>query len=118
MKIQQQIFFYEKKNDALVEITSPKDANIYTSEYKLYLPDKKLLQQKLKEWFEETEEDLQKYDVIVFAISGYEGKQYEDAAGNKKYLSSESVKLYYYNNKANSVFETELGDCETHQESG
>ena len=31
----------------------PKDANIYASEYKLYLPDKKLLQQKLKEWLAE-----------------------------------------------------------------
>ena len=58
-----------------------------------------------KKW---SEEDLQKYDLIVFAISGYEGKQYENASGNKKYLSSESVKLYYYNNKANSVFGTEL----------
>ena len=37
----------KEKNDALVEITLPKDANIYASEYKLYLPDKKLLQQKL-----------------------------------------------------------------------
>ncbi|MGN0161011.1 MAG: hypothetical protein ACI4AQ_06460 [Lachnospiraceae bacterium] len=46
----------KEKNDALVEITLPKDANIYASEYKLYLPDKKLLQQKLKEWIEEEEE--------------------------------------------------------------
>ena len=45
-----------EKNDALVEITLPQDANIYASEYKLYLPDKKLLQQKLKEWIEEGEE--------------------------------------------------------------
>ena len=28
-------------------------ANIYASEYKLYLPDKKLLQEKLKEWLAE-----------------------------------------------------------------
>ena len=41
------------KKDALVEITLPQNANIYASEYKLYLPDKKLLQQKLKEWIEE-----------------------------------------------------------------
>ncbi len=33
-----------------------KDANIYASEYKLYLPDKTLLQQTLKEWVEEEEE--------------------------------------------------------------
>ena len=49
------ILLCKEKNDALVEITLPKDANIYASEYKLYLPDKKLLQQKLKEWIEEEE---------------------------------------------------------------
>jgi hypothetical protein len=58
-----------------------------------------------KKW---SKNDLQKYDLIVFAISSYEGKQYEDASGNKKFLSSESVKLYYYNNKDNSVFETDV----------
>ena len=47
------ILLCKEKNDALVEITLPKDANIYASEYKLYLPDKKLLQQKLKEWLAE-----------------------------------------------------------------
>ncbi len=35
------ILLCKEKNDALVEITLPKDANIYASEYKLYLPDKK-----------------------------------------------------------------------------
>ena len=50
------ILLCKEKNDALVEITLPQDANIYASEYKLYLPDKKLLQQKLKEWIEEEEE--------------------------------------------------------------
>lgn len=39
----------------LAEITLPKNANIYASEYKLYLPDKKLLQQKLKQWIDEAE---------------------------------------------------------------
>ena len=47
------ILLCKEKNDALVEITLPEDANIYASEYKLYLPDKKLLQQKLKEWLAE-----------------------------------------------------------------
>ena len=50
------ILLCKEKNDSLVEITLPKDANIYASEYKLYLPDKKLLQQKLKEWIEEEEQ--------------------------------------------------------------
>lgn len=50
------ILLCKEKNDDLVEITLPQDANIYASEYTLYLPDKKLLQQKLKEWIEEEEE--------------------------------------------------------------
>lgn len=44
------ILLCQRKNDALVELTLPADANIYASEYNLYLPDKKLLQQKLNEW--------------------------------------------------------------------
>ncbi len=43
------------KNDAMVELTLPKNSNIYASKYQLYLPDKKLLQDKLKEWMEEAE---------------------------------------------------------------
>jgi hypothetical protein len=34
----------------------PEDANIYASEYSLYLPDKILLQQKLAEWTQEFDE--------------------------------------------------------------
>jgi len=34
----------KKKNEALVEITLPKDANIHTREYLLYLPSKEELQ--------------------------------------------------------------------------
>ncbi len=49
----------KEKDDALVEITLPKDSNIYASEYSLYLPDKKVLQQKLKEWIAEETEGLQ-----------------------------------------------------------
>ncbi len=50
------ILLCERKNDALVELTLPKDANIYASAYQLYLPDKALLQAKVKEWIEEFEE--------------------------------------------------------------
>ena len=50
------ILLCEDKNDALVELTLPKDANIYASAYQLYLPDKAVLQQKLKEWIDEFEE--------------------------------------------------------------
>lgn len=54
------ILLCERKNDALVELTLPSDANIYATAYQLYLPDKALLQRKLKEWideFKETKED-------------------------------------------------------------
>jgi predicted nuclease of restriction endonuclease-like (RecB) superfamily len=49
------ILLCKKKSDALVELTLPKDANIYASEYSLYLPEKQLLQQKLSEWVSEFE---------------------------------------------------------------
>ena len=47
------ILLCERKNDALVELTLPKDANIYAQQYALCLPDKALLQQKLREWIAE-----------------------------------------------------------------
>ncbi len=50
------ILLCERKSDALVELTLPKDANIYAQQYALYLPDKKLLQQKLEEWIKEQAE--------------------------------------------------------------
>jgi len=50
------ILLCREKNDSVVELTLPEDANIYASEYSLYLPDKALLQSKLAEWVEEFEE--------------------------------------------------------------
>ena len=47
------ILLCETKNDALVELTLPKDANIYAQQYALCLPDKALLQKKLAEWIAE-----------------------------------------------------------------
>lgn len=47
------------KNERMVELTLPKDANIYASQYALYLPDKKLLQAKLQEWIAEESSDSQ-----------------------------------------------------------
>lgn len=49
------ILLCKEKDDALVEITLPENSNIYASEYKLYLPDKKELQKKLQEWIAEEE---------------------------------------------------------------
>ncbi|MBP5412321.1 MAG: DUF1016 family protein [Bacteroidales bacterium] len=51
------ILLCKSKEDALVELTLPKDANIYASAYQLCLPDKALLQAKVKEWIEEFEEE-------------------------------------------------------------
>jgi predicted nuclease of restriction endonuclease-like (RecB) superfamily len=51
------ILLCKKKNDAIVELTLPEDANIYAAEYSLYLPDKHLLQQKLIEWLREFDAD-------------------------------------------------------------
>jgi len=49
------IILCRKKNDALVEITLPQDANIHASEYQLYLPSKAELRQKLLDWAAEDE---------------------------------------------------------------
>ena len=44
------------KNDALVKITLPENANIYASQYQLYLPSKEELKSKLIEWSETASE--------------------------------------------------------------
>ena len=49
------ILLCEQKNDSVVELTLPKDSNIYAQQYALCLPDKALLQQKLMQWAEEFE---------------------------------------------------------------
>ena len=51
------ILLCKEKHDGVVELTLPKDANIYATEYSLYIPDKTLLQNKLSEWIEEYEEE-------------------------------------------------------------
>ena len=50
------ILICEDRKDKIVELTLPKDSNIYASEYSLYLPDKSLLQSKLAEWIREFED--------------------------------------------------------------
>ena len=47
------VLLCQQKSDALVELTLPADSNIYASKYELYLPDKKELQEKLREWIAE-----------------------------------------------------------------
>lgn len=43
------IILCKRKKDALVELTLPKDANIFASQYQLYLPSKEELQRQLQE---------------------------------------------------------------------
>ncbi len=43
------------KEDALVELTLPENANIFASKYQLYLPSKEELRQKLLEWTKESD---------------------------------------------------------------
>ena len=59
------ILLCKEKKETLVKLTLPENANIYASEYSLYLPDKKLLQSKLNEWITEFENQIHK------------GKEYE-----------------------------------------
>jgi predicted nuclease of restriction endonuclease-like (RecB) superfamily len=47
------IVLCHRKNDALVELTLPKNANIYASKYQLYLPSKEELRAKLIAWVKE-----------------------------------------------------------------
>ena len=49
------ILLCKKSDEALVDLTLP-EANIYAKEYELYLPDKKILQRKLKEWLDEEQD--------------------------------------------------------------
>ena len=50
------ILLCETANNSMVELTLPEDANIYAQQYTLYLPDKTLLQNKLREWVAEFNE--------------------------------------------------------------
>lgn len=47
------ILLCNEKSDRMVEMTLPEDSNIYASKYQLYMPDKKLLQEKMLEWLAE-----------------------------------------------------------------
>ena len=43
----------KRKKTAIIELTLPKNANIFASQYQLYLPSKEDLKQRLMEWTEE-----------------------------------------------------------------
>ncbi len=57
------ILLCKEKKDALVELTLPKDSNIYAAQYQLYLPDKKILQEKLQAWITEFEEEQDEHEL-------------------------------------------------------
>jgi len=44
------ILLCKRKKKAIIELTLPKEANIFASEYQLYLPTKEDLRQRLLEW--------------------------------------------------------------------
>ena len=52
------ILLCNEKKDALVELTLPKDSNIFAYKYQLYMPDKKILKEKLKELLEDAGSEL------------------------------------------------------------
>jgi len=58
------ILICEDRKEKIVELTLPKDSNIYASEYSLYLPDKALLQSKLAQWVKEFE-DAQEFSKLT-----------------------------------------------------
>lgn len=51
------ILLCKDKDDALVELTLPEDANVYATSYELCIPDKATLQSKVKQWILEYEEN-------------------------------------------------------------
>ena len=59
------ILLCNEKSDKMVEMTLPEDSNIFASRYQLYLPDKKLLQEKLIQWLDEEEGSDERYETQI-----------------------------------------------------
>ena len=51
------ILLCKRKKEAIIELTLPKNANIFASQYQLYLPSKEDLKQHLIEWTENIEDE-------------------------------------------------------------
>lgn len=67
------ILLCDQKNDAVVELTLPEDANIYASKYQLYLPSKQELAEQLSRVRREIEghtEFLERADALAATTSG------------------------------------------------
>lgn len=59
------ILLCKDKDDALVELTLPEDANVYATSYELCIPNKTLLQSKVKQWIQEFEEQREQNQVYL-----------------------------------------------------
>ena len=57
------ILLCKDKDDALVELTLPEDANVYATSYELCIPDKAILQSKVNQWIMEFEEQREQSQV-------------------------------------------------------
>ena len=67
------ILLCDKKNDAVVELTLPEDANIYASKYQLYLPSKRELADQLvrvRQQIEKREGFLERADALAATTAG------------------------------------------------
>lgn len=56
------ILLCPNKNHTVVELTLPKDTNIYATEYQLYLPKKEVLEENVDKWILEFEEEQKFYE--------------------------------------------------------
>ncbi len=50
------ILLSPSKNHTVVELSLPKESNVYASEYQLYLPKKELFENEVEKWVAEFEE--------------------------------------------------------------
>jgi len=50
------ILLCKTKNDAMVELTLPENANVFAPQYQLYLPSKEELKAKLLAWTEQEQQ--------------------------------------------------------------
>ena len=76
------ILLCKEKNESIVRLTLPKDANIYATEYMLYLPNKDLLQQKLSQWIKEYNDE--KNSITMTSLPLKRKKSEISATGGKK----------------------------------
>lgn len=59
------IVLCKRKRDALVELTLPKDANIFASQYQLYLPSKEELRQQMESAVREAEDHYHEREIAM-----------------------------------------------------